>query len=128
MKRIITKDDVVHALVERGKLGKAHPTPLYKTVQVSLGQSDISELVFRFCCDFDGHIENTLKAVRFGSDGDYKAYVTTEHISVPDHYEFICDGSTWLTVYDDDTAVAHFKADGINVYRAGDYGCIIMLV
>lgn len=105
-----------------------------------LGESDVSALtVTTFGADgLTSHI------LRFGMDGEYKAYIVDAECEIPAHYENVLhiepyqvtffDGtlgapSGWVRVYDDEALT--YKADfhnGLNIYRAGDLGCIVQLL
>jgi len=86
----------------------------------------------------------TASVLRFGSDGEYQAYIVDAECEIPAHYKNVLhiepyqvtffDGtrgapSGWVRVYDDEAIT--YKAgfhNGLNIYRAGDFGCIIQLL
>lgn len=114
----------------------------YKKECVYLGSSDIAALTITGCTT-DGVKADIL---HFGGDGSYSAYVlrNNNHL-IPSHYKlvmsfkFFCNFydkenvatpaqlNTWIKIFDDQGMTAEFKAKEINIYRAGDFGCIISL-
>lgn len=84
--------------------------------KVQLGGSDCARLILS--CD-------RLEYLHFGSDGEYSAYFVNEEIELPSHYEkvFECGYSLWI--YDDEERTLKVSGDKIEIYRAGDFGCII---
>lgn len=66
--------------------------------------------------------------LHFGGDRGYSAYTVDADAEIPLHYVLVASFKHWLKVYDDDSLVAKLSADRINVYRAGEYGCIIQLI
>ena len=96
-------------------------TKYYKDYEVKLlGSSDIASLIL---AGADG-----VSYLDFGSDGSYSAYVVDDNAIIGEHYKLIASFDYWLRVYDDEGLTATFKASKINVYRAGDFGCIIQLI
>lgn len=90
-----------------------------------IGCSDIAALVMVGC----GKGGVRAEILRFGGDEAYDAYVVTDaDVIIPEHYSKVASFSYWLRIYDD-TELA-FKASGkeINVYRAGQYGCLIQVI
>lgn len=68
------------------------------------------------------------KQLTFGEDGFYSAYIVTdENCEIPDYYKkvFTCAGK--LEVRDDHGQTAVFSGEQIEVYRAGEFGCIIRI-
>lgn len=62
----------------------------------------------------------------FGEDGSYRAYmVTGADVEIGSHYEKVAAFKGWLRIYDDDGKTFEKSAAEINVYRSGDFGCII---
>lgn len=61
----------------------------------------------------------------FSEDGDYSAYFVYEEIEIPSHYRkvFECKNSLWI--YDDEERTLKVNGERIEIYRAGDFGCII---
>ena len=95
-------------------------TTNYKVVLVSLGYSDIADLTVRFPMQ-----ANTL---HFGGDASYSAYVITDAQEVPAHYTKVLEGAYWCTIYDDEEGMLKIYADTIEIYRAGEMGCLIRLI
>lgn len=109
-----------------------------------IGGSDVSALTVT------AFGENGLEAhvLKFGTDGEYFAYIVDADCQIPDHYELTLhvspytitfhgqDGSIthgvpsgWFKIYDD--GKMQFSSDftnGMNVYRAGERGCIIQIL
>lgn len=109
-----------------------------------IGGSDVSALtITTFGADgLNAHI------LRFGSDGEYSAYIVDADCEIPEHYALALhvspysaefhgldgsvthgDPSGWLRIYDDNglTYQATFSR-GLNIYRAGERGCIIQIL
>lgn len=62
----------------------------------------------------------------FGEDGSYRAYmVTGADVEIGSYYEKVAAFKGWLRIYDDDGKTFEKSAAEINVYRSGDFGCII---
>lgn len=66
-----------------------------------------------------------LQYLYFGEDNDYKAYFVDEVIEIPYHYkkEFECDN--WVRIYDDVELATEICGEHIEIYRAGEMGCLI---
>lgn len=97
----------------------------YKDYQkVSIGSSDIASLVLV------GISESNLKAefLHFAGDGEYQAYIVDNEAEIGAHYEKMYTFTHWMKVYDDEELMHDFNAREINVYRAGDFGCIVQLI
>ncbi|WP_127009511.1 hypothetical protein [Veillonella sp. CHU110] len=92
----------------------------YKEFQTRLGASDIASLTVRFPMH--------AMAVHFGEDANYTAYVITDAQEVPAHYRQVAEGKSWCKVYDDEELMAEFWANKIEIYRAGEMGCLIRLI
>lgn len=86
--------------------------------------SDIAALIL-VGCDENGLKTSTLD---FGEDGSYMAYVVDEDAEIGAHYKKVADFKHWLKIYDDDELIYRVNAQGINIYRAGDFGCIIQTI
>lgn len=93
-------------------------------LRIFIGESDISTLIMVGMKDRNLH----LQPLYFGSDGRYTAYIVTEPIEIPSYYEKIATFDTWLKIYDDETCIFQTQAKVINVYRAGELGCIIEVI
>ena len=96
----------------------------YKNVQKNIGASDVASLIMSGCGE-GGSVK--LDLLKFSEDGSYSAYIIYDDAEVPDHYRLVAEFKTWLKIYDDDRMTAHFKAERIEVYRAGQRGCLIRL-
>lgn len=67
--------------------------------------------------------------LHFGEDGSYSAYIIGEKdVEIGAHYEKVATFKSWMRIYDDSCLVARFCGSEINVYRAGEYGCIIQCI
>lgn len=89
--------------------------------QVFIGSSDIASLTLR------SPMEATI--LNFGEDGDYQAYIIdNKDVEIPSHYSLVTEFETWLKIYDDEELTQRFNADKIEIYRAGEMGCIIRLL
>lgn len=89
-----------------------------------IGASDIAALIL-VGCDENGLKTSTLD---FGEDGSYMAYVVDEDAELGAHYKKVADFKHWLKIYDDDELTYRVNAQEINIYRAGDFGCIIQTI
>ena len=89
-----------------------------------IGGSDIASLILVGC----GEDELKLKELHFGGDGSYQAYIITDDIEIPSHYNKVEEFKTWLKIYDDDGLVKTYRADTIKVFRAKEMGCIVQLI
>lgn len=90
-----------------------------------IGNSDIALLTLTGYNDDRGAIASTLK---FGGDSDCYAYIADSKASIGSHYTLTHTFNKWLWIYDDSGFTSKFYAETINIYRAGDYGCIIQLI
>lgn len=90
-----------------------------------IGSSDIASLVLRGC-SYNGGPE--LTELHFGGDNSYSAYIVDAETEIPGHYSHIVTFASWLWIYDDNGLTARYTANRIEVYRAGEMGCIIKLV
>lgn len=98
----------------------------YKKKTVYLGVSDGAEIHITYALRDSEQTE--AKFIHFGGDGKYKAYVINEGDPVPEHYKEFADLSNawWICFYDD--WAKHVKIrGGARIYRAGQYGCLIVL-
>ena len=87
----------------------------------SIGASDIASLTIR------GASLDPM-ALNFGEDGSYSAYIVDGEAEIGAHYELVATTKIWLWVFDDEGDREEFRAETINVYRAGEMGCIIQLI
>lgn len=91
--------------------------------EISIGISYIATLIM-VGCPVENSNELITKPLYFGADGDYKAYYINED-DIPEHYEKVAEFSTWLKIYDDNELTTTIRGELIEVFRAGDFGCII---
>lgn len=101
----------------------------YKQNDISLGSSDYSTLIVVACTDVIktcyNHKSDFIHQMHMGGDGDYKAHVVTDIADVPSHYQEFLSTKSWLKIYDDTRLV--YSGDGPHtIYRAGDYGILIL--
>ena len=98
----------------------------YKDYETKIiGESDIATLIL-----VGVEKENGLKlsTLNFGEDGVYKAYIVDENAIIGNHYTKIDTFNHWVRIYDDFGLTYKIQAEEINVYRAGDFGCIIQTI
>ena len=92
-----------------------------------IGSSDIATLVLVGPSPETELIKPEI--LHFGGDGSYSAYVVVgDDVEIGAHYEKVATFNEWMKVYDDYERTAKFAGNEINVYRAGDYGCIIQCI
>ena len=92
----------------------------------SLGFSDIAALTVT-AYDSDGLTAHILP---FGSDGSYRAYVVDAECEIPDHYKPVMEftSSGWIRISDDvHVTFTRSFTNGLTIYRAGNFGCIIQV-
>ena len=89
-------------------------------IMKNIGCSDIASLTVRE--PGKAHVLN------FGEDGLYSAYIADENTIIGEHYNKVLTCRSWINIYDDEGLT--FKAYGkeINIYRAGDFGCLIQII
>ena len=93
--------------------------------EISIGTSDIATLIM-VGCPIEESNELITKPLYFGEDDNYKAYyINEDNIDIPEHYKKVAEFSTWLKIYDDTGLTSTIKGERIEVFRAGDFGCII---
>lgn len=115
---LVRKDyEVSYEWVKYDEVKAVADTANYKSVIKSIGSSDIASLTLRF--------PTSVEMLHFGEDNSYKAYIITEETEVPSHYTKVAGGTHWLKIYDDEELAIEFKANNIEVYRAGEMGCLI---
>lgn len=94
-----------------------------------IGVSDIALLIMVGYRKNEGLITEPL---RFGGDGCYYAYIINqtedEDVKIDCHYTKVATFNNWLKIYDDSRLTYEVDAKEINIYRAGDYGCIIQII
>ena len=89
----------------------------YKDNILSLGFSDIARLIISS--------PKGVQELKFGSDGTYNAYIVSSDMVIPNHYSHIMSCEGWMKVYDDEGLTWEKYADKIDIFRAGDFGCIL---
>lgn len=98
----------------------------YKNCETRLiGDSDIATLILSGC---DKNNKLKLSQLHFGKDASYKAYIVDEHAEIGNHYIKVDTFTQWLRIYDDYGLTYRVEASEINIYRAGEMGCIIQLI
>lgn len=90
-----------------------------------LGGSDYAALTMVGCKENTGL---TSAILHFGEDGIYDAYFVDENAEIGSHYELIATFNYWIKIYDDYNLTTSLSGSTINIYRAGDYGCIIQVI
>jgi hypothetical protein len=90
-----------------------------------IGGSDIAALILVGCQNDKGLVTDVLD---FGEDGVYGAYIIDENTEIGSHYSKVATFNDWLKIYDDDELTYKVYAEEINIYRAGDFGCIIQVI
>lgn len=92
-----------------------------------IGSSDVATLVLVGLSPETELIKSEI--LHFGGDGSYAAYVVVgDDVEIGAHYEKVATFNEWMKVYDDYERTAKFGGAEINVYRAGEYGCIIQCI
>lgn len=69
----------------------------------------------------------TWHELKFGEDGDYSAYICWGDLDIGEHYKKVLELHKRITIVDDDIARFDAEAENIDIYRAGDFGCVIHL-
>lgn len=85
-----------------------------------IGCSDIAKLVYVSGDEQTGFI-------KFLADGSYYAYIVDDEASIPEYYNLIASGKSWLKIYDDDELAFAGHRGLWEIYRAGGFGCIIRI-
>lgn len=83
-----------------------------------IGGSDIARLIYTSGDEQIGYI-------RFIEDGSYSAYIVDAETDIPEHYSLVASGTSWLKIYDDDGLTLSTPRGAWEIYRAGNFGCII---
>lgn len=95
--------------------------------KISIGTSDISTLIM---IGFTNKVY--LMPLYFGHDGTYNAYLVkrkeNETVEIGSHYTKIATFNYWLKIYDDQVCTFNEDAKEINIYRSGEFGCIIEVI
>ena len=86
--------------------------------KVYIGSSDIARLVV-------AGANKEPMILRFGEDSAYSAYFVSSPADIGEHYSKVYECDVWLKIYDDRELAAEIAAEHIEIYRAGQMGCII---
>ena len=89
--------------------------------KIYIGGSDSAALI---CRSKWGDID-LCGLLKFGEDGDYSAYLVTEKAAFGDHYKHQLTYYDYVDITGDDGYGVHIEAYVINIYTAGNFGCII---
>lgn len=89
--------------------------------KIYIGGSDSAALI---CRSKWGDID-LCGLLKFGEDGDYSAYFVNEKASLGDHYKHQLTYYGYVDITGDDGYGVHIEAYVINIYTAGNFGCII---
>ncbi len=90
-----------------------------------IGSSDIATLILVSCKGEEGLKTEQL---HFGEDGSYNAYIVDADTEIGSNYRKVTTFNHWLKIYDDEELTYKVDAKEINIYRAGDFGCIIQIL
>lgn len=90
--------------------------------KVYIGSSDIATLTIVALRDNGQPLAQTLD---FAIDSNYFAYIVDGEAKIGDHYKLTQTCRYWMKVFDDQELTLDLHAPIINIYRAGDCGCII---
>lgn len=95
--------------------------------KIYIGESDRAELTLRFFNNEKRAID--YQGLHFGGDNAYNAYlINDENVEIPEHYNLVFESRTpWLDIIDDTNIITFDNIENLKIYRAGDYGCIIIL-
>ena len=90
--------------------------------QKFIGASDIASLTCRSV--------NDVFSIDFGKDGTYYAYIVDGVAEIGEHYTLVKSCKHWLKIFDDceKTIDIYRYGSTINIYRAGEQGCIIQII
>ncbi len=94
--------------------------------QIYIGGSDIASLVLVGCKTTENGeaLGAFAELLHFGEDGEYHAYYSNEPCIIGEHYKKVTSFDSWLKIYDD-TDRTFYEYGSFNIYRSGDFGCII---
>ena len=59
---------------------------------------------------------------------DWNKFHEENDVEIGKHYEKVVTFNYWLNIYDDTKRTFSKHAKEFNIYRAGDYGCIIQMI
>lgn len=90
-----------------------------------IGASDSARLLIEGVND-EGIID--VKRLNFGEDGSYNAYIVDARCEIPSYYQLQFSFNDFILINDDCGRVAKCEAQKINIYTAGNFGCIIQCV
>lgn len=90
-----------------------------------IGASDSARLLIEGVND-EGIMD--VKRLNFGEDGSYNAYIVDARCEIPSHYQLQFSFNDFIIINDDCGRVAKYEAKKINIYTAGNFGCIIQCV
>lgn len=84
-----------------------------------IGMSDIAALTVRS--------SQKVFNLQFGGDDYYSAYEVIGEAEIGSHYTKVFSGAHWLKIFDDHELQYEAKHYGmaVDIYRAGEMGCII---
>ena len=54
-----------------------------------------------------------------------KSYFIDEEIEIPAHFTKQAEFEDWVRIYDDDERKVTIEAKHIEIYRSGEFGCLI---
>lgn len=93
----------------------------YKENKCFIGASDIASLTLRSPME--------ASTLDFVEDGFYYAWIVDDPtVTIPDHYKKVYECDHWLKIYDDSELTKEFNGKHIEIYRAGDFGCLIRVL
>lgn len=96
--------------------------------KIYIGESERAELTLRFFNSEKKAID--CQGLHFGCDGAFEAYIIMDaDAAIPGYYQLVFEStSPWLDIIDDIGLSCYFSnLENIKIYRAGNYGCIIVL-
>lgn len=99
----------------------------YKENDAFIGSSDIGAVI---CVGYQKDSGLTAQILNFCDDGRYTAHITENFKpdEIPEHYQKRLSFNGWLRIYDDDGIAYQTKGQQIDIYRAGERGCLINVV
>lgn len=99
----------------------------YKENDAFIGDSDIGAVI---CVGYQKDARLTSQILNFGEDGRYVAHITENFKpeDIPEHYQKRLSFNEWLRIYDDNGIAYQAKGKQIDIYRAGERGCLINVI
>lgn len=79
-------------------------------------------------CSEETHTGLQAVVLSFVSDGAYSAYVVDSDAEIGSHYSKVATFNSWMKIYDDDSMVCRFEGKKINIFRSGNFGCIVQVM